>query len=85
MTANDEPVKRPRGRPRKPPPENPPPKRPVGRPSIGDAAKVQNVTIRLAPEEYREWKRMAEEQGLSLSAFITGPLRKILSAKGKKT
>ncbi len=66
MTINDEPPKRPRGRPRKSRPENPDPPRPVGRPSLGDDAKTQNVTIRLSPEEYALWKQLASEQGMNI-------------------
>lgn len=83
MTTNDEQFKRPRGRPRKPAPENPIPKRPRGRPSIGTDAKTQNVTVRLAPDEYAYWKRLAREKGVTLADFITAPLRKSLK-KGEK-
>ena len=78
MTTNNEQPKRPRGRPRKPKPENPEPKRPRGRPSVGNDAKTQNVTIRLSPDEYAHWKRLATGKGMTLADFITAPLRKSL-------
>lgn len=84
MTTNDEPLKRPRGRPRKPKPENPEPRRPRGRPSLGDDAKVHNISIRLSDNEYQLWKRLASEQGMTLADFVTAPLRKALGQKKGK-
>lgn len=84
MTTDNDPPKRLRGRPRKPPPENPEPKRPRGRPSLGHDAKIQNVTIRLAPDDYDRWRQMARERGITLTEFILAPLRKELAKrKGK--
>lgn len=84
MTADNQPPKRPRGRPRKPPPENPPPPRPRGRPSLGDDAKTHIVSIRLDHEECEFWKRLAAEQGITMVDFISEPVRRLIKRKGWK-
>lgn len=84
MTTDDQPTKRPRGRPRKPPDPNPPPKRPRGRPSIGDDARNHCLSVRVNDAEYQLWQRLAADAGMTLSDFITAPLRKELKKKGHK-
>lgn len=84
MTENEDPVKRPRGRPRKPRPENPEPPRPRGRPSLGDNARTQNVTIRFTQDELEALKRLAAEEGVPLADFIVTPMWNSLKRRGIK-
>lgn len=81
----DEPIKRPRGRPRKSRPEGEvTQKRPRGRPALGDKAKTINVTARLTKAEYELWKQLAKDKGITLVDFILQPLRRELKRKGIK-
>lgn len=81
----DEPIKRPRSRPRKPRPEGEViEKRPRGRPALGDKAKTINVTARLTKAEYELWKQLAKDKGITLVDFILQPLRRELKRKGIK-
>lgn len=84
MDNDSQPQKRPRGRPRKPVDPNAPPPRPRGRPSIGDAAKIHNLSIRVNGVEYQLWQRLAAEAGMTLADFIAAPLRRELKRKGIK-
>lgn len=81
MNDDDKRPKQPKAKPA--PAPSAPPKRGRGRPSIGDRAKRHNIAIRVTPEEYRLWKRLAGEQGMTMVEFITEPLRRSLKRKGE--
>ncbi|MDR1611519.1 MAG: hypothetical protein LBT97_01920 [Planctomycetota bacterium] len=83
MTNDNEHVKRPRGRPRKPRPLLPPPRKPMGRPPLGDAAKRITITVRVTSKEYELWRKRADEAGMPLTAYIVAPLRRCARRKGR--
>ncbi len=82
MTTDNEPVKRPRGRPRKPTPEGTPEPKRMGRPPLGENRKTEYIGVRLTKADHQLWTSLAKEQGIPLVDFITNAVR--LSLKGKK-
>ncbi len=85
MTTEDQPPKRPRGRPRKPQPLNPPPKRPRGRPAKAeDERKTIHVPLRFTPAEHAALHQAADDAGEPLTEFIMGIVWAKLRKKGTK-
>lgn len=54
----------------------------MGRPSLGDKAKHSVFSLRVHADELTLWRQLAEKEGLTLTDFVLGPLRKSLKNKG---
>ena len=83
MNDDDNPIKRSRGRPRKPKPEGlEQPSRPRGRPALGEQSKSKSITLRVTSREYEVLKLLAKERGLTLRDFMMKPFTRLLQNKG---
>ncbi len=82
MSTDNEPIKRPRGRPRKPKPEGTQEPKRMGRPPLGEKRKDVRILVRLTKADHQLWTSLARAQGIPLVDFITNAVR--LSLKGKK-
>ena len=56
----------------------------MGRPSLGPLAKRGNFTLRVHEDELALWRKMAKKEGITLTAFIIGPLRESLARRKAK-
>ena len=83
MDNDDSPIKRPRGRPRKPKPEGLEQlRRPRGRPALGGKSKSISITLRVTRREHAILKQLAKDQGLTLRDFMMKPFTQLLLNRG---
>lgn len=61
-----------------------PVKRGVGKPSKGDDARNKCITLRATTNEITAWRKEADEQGVSFSEFVLGPLRRYMTRRKRK-